>query len=194
MIHKILADFGRFLLILSLNISIMAENFSPWSFASTVYPFYLPSDQVSSNSAKQLAKKCPKTIQKMHENWPFSSQFFSLKTKSRQKSDATSGKENLSQIPNIKSDFRQHFRFWRYSTIFRHHFLPFLAKISTLWMNISRTGFLLNMRFSQAVHRHFVLSFSIKKRWKFMARFPENVEKPLKNVHFCTLWMTQFFF
>ena len=133
-------------------------------------------------------------FQKILKNCLSLSQIFTQKTTSRQKSDETYRKGNFLQIPNIKSDFRQHFRFWRYSTIFRHHFLPFLAKISTLWMNISRTGFLLNMRFSQAVHRHFVLSFSIKKRWKFMARFPENVEKPLKNVHFCTLWMNQIFF
>ena len=35
-----------------LNISRMTENFGPWSFASTVYPFYFTPDQVSSNSVK----------------------------------------------------------------------------------------------------------------------------------------------
>ena len=73
-------------------------------------------------------------------------------------------------------------------------FAVFLAKITTLWMNISRTGFLLDIRFSQKIHRHFVLSFSIKKRWKFMARFPAKIQKVLKNTRFSTLWMNQIFF
>ena len=29
----------------------------------------------------------------------------------------------------------------------------------------------------QEIHRHFLLSFSIKKRWKFMARFPAKIQK-----------------
>jgi len=33
-----------------------------------------------------------------------------------------------------------------------------------------------------------------QKKMEVHGWFPENVEKPLKNVHFCTLWMNQFFF
>ena len=40
-------------------------------------------------------KKWPKTTQKVHENWPFSCQYFTQKTTCRQKSDATLGKGNF---------------------------------------------------------------------------------------------------
>ena len=33
----------------------------------------------------------------------------------------------------------------------------------------------------------------IKKRWKFMARFPAKIQKVLKNARFRTLWMNQIF-
>ena len=62
----------------------MAYSDGPWYFASVLYPFCLTSDQVSSKSSKWLARKCPQTTRKMHENW--------------QKSDETYRKGNLSQI------------------------------------------------------------------------------------------------
>ena len=92
---KILVDFDRFLPILSLNISRMAKNDGLWSFASALYPFYLASDQVSSNSIQRLLRKCRKTTQKMHENWPSSCRFFTQKMASRQKSDETMQKGNF---------------------------------------------------------------------------------------------------
>ena len=39
------------------------------------------------------------------------------------------------------------------------------TKIIWRQLNISRTRFFLDMRFSRGVHRHFVLSFSVKKSW-----------------------------
>ena len=46
--------------------------FASGLFASALYSFCFTSDQISSNSVKWLERK-------MHENWPFSSLFFSLK-------------------------------------------------------------------------------------------------------------------
>ena len=127
-IHKILVDFGRFLATLSPNISRKAQNFGVWSFASSSYPFCLTSDQFSSKYFQQLTRKWPKTTQKMCKNQLFSSRFFSIKTTSRRKSEDTWAKENLSQIPNIKSDFRQHLPFSSYSAFFIHHFCRFWPK------------------------------------------------------------------
>ena len=73
-------------------------------------------------------------------------------------------------------------------------FLPFWPKMPTLWMNISRTRFFQEMRFSQGVQKHLVLSIPAKKTWDRMDRFPAKVQKVLKNAHFCTLWMNQIFF
>ena len=132
-----MANFGQFLPTLRLNISRMAQSEGLWSFAAALYPFCLTSDQVSSKSSKWLARKCPQNTQKMHENWPFSSQIFSLKTKTKQKSDETYRKGNLSQILNIKSDFQQHLPFLRYWAFFGHHFCHFWP-ISELCGWISR--------------------------------------------------------
>ena len=65
----------------------MVDNIDLQSFATTSGPFCLTSDQVSLKYFKWLPRKCPKTIQKGTQNWPFSGQIFTLKTKSRQKSD-----------------------------------------------------------------------------------------------------------
>ena len=54
-----MADFGRFLPTLRLNISRMAQSEGLWSFASALYPFCLTSDQVS-KSSKWLARNSPK--------------------------------------------------------------------------------------------------------------------------------------
>ena len=52
------------------------------------------------------------------------------------------------------------------------------TKIIWRQLNISRTRFFLDMRFSRGVHRHFVLSFSVKKSWGQWLRFPAKVKKP----------------
>ena len=83
----------------------MVDNIDLQSFATTSGPFSATSDQVSSKYLKWLPRKCPKTIQKGTQNWPFSGQIFTLKTRSRQKSDDPLLKGNLSQILKIKSDF-----------------------------------------------------------------------------------------
>ena len=67
-------------------------------------------------------------FQKIFENCLSLGQIFSQKTTSRQKSDATLGKGNFLQIPNIESDFPQHLRFSRYRAIFGHHFGRFRRK------------------------------------------------------------------
>ena len=51
-----------------------------------------------------------------------------------------------------------------------------------------------DMRFSQGVHTHFVLSFSAKKSWGRTDRFPAKVQKVLKNARFRNFWMNQIFF
>ena len=47
------------------------------SFATTSFPLFLTYDQVSWKYSKWLLRKCPKTSQKVHENWPPSCQIFS---------------------------------------------------------------------------------------------------------------------
>ena len=48
-------------------------------------------------------------------------------------------------------------------------------------MNISRTGFLLDMQFSQGVDRHFVLSFSIRNDGSSRLDFQKKSKKHLKD-------------
>ena len=74
----------------------MVDDIDLQSFATTSGPFCLTYDQVSSKYFKWLPRKCPKSIQKGSQNWPFSGQIFTLKMRSRQKSDDTLVKGNLS--------------------------------------------------------------------------------------------------
>ena len=80
--------------------------------------------------------------------------FFTQKTASRQKSDAT-----------IKCKF----------SVDSEHRIRFLVAFTVLEI------FFQDIRFSQDVHT---------QRDRFLA----NVQKVLKNAHFCTLWMNQIFF
>ena len=97
--------FGRFWPSFTLKITSMVDNIDLQSFATASRPFCLTSDQVSSIYFKWLSRKCPKTIKKGTQNWPFLGQIFSQKTKSYEKMNDTLVKDNSLQIPNIKSDY-----------------------------------------------------------------------------------------
>ena len=71
------------------------------------------------------------------------------------------------------------------------HFGQFLAKIWTLWMNISRTEIFLDMQFSQVPHNWLVLH-SERVRSKSLEPFSRKVEKPPFRAHFRILWMIFF--
>ena len=60
-------------------------------------------------------------------------------------------------------------------------------------MNISRTGFFPDLRFSQEPQIWLVLPFSSTKSTNSRARFREKVEKPSKMTHFWNYWMIRSF-
>ena len=79
----------------------------------------------------------------------FSNQIFTLKTKSRKKSECMVFEENFLAFQNIESDFSHHLRFSRNRSMFRHHFLAKKSRFSSFWSSLESCKSLLGARISK---------------------------------------------
>ena len=104
---------------------------------------------------KVVGKKMPKTTQKIHENWSFSSQIFSLKTKTRQKSDET-GKEIYRRFWISNQIFSSIYRSWDIGLSLDTTFAIFGQNLNFVDEYLENGNFL-DMRFSRGAQKWLVL-------------------------------------